>query len=848
MVLAGCSSDDIAPETGGYGYLQVRLRHASTRSVVEGNTLVKLGDAKKVKLSLRYHGKVMEQTLNLQATSAQAAEFELTSEEIKLLDGNYQLLGYALYGDYRNGDMAPVLQVVQMDEATEIVVQRDRLTQQMLQVDARQYGRFSAQLIRLEPEVTRAGAPTLTEYFSYADVDSVQLILQRSVSGVNYSESHRVKAYRADSDAPVFNTDSMELQTGQYSITHFELFNRRGQFMYAQDVTIPFEVKHYELARADVGVQLPTTQGTLDGIALRQIWDAMDGPNWSFHDQDGYGSNWVFTMSDGSPRPLSAWVRQPGVVVNASGRVISLNLGAFNPMGDVPDAIGQLDALERLYLGEHTDEVYYTLEGVGGMHYTLSPYILSKRMDVREHRMDIARERALIRSLGSDPASQSALLYKGKSITDAGVQNLKYASRVQTGSYDPANRITGISEQIGKLKNLTELYIANSMIQKLPTSMAELTGVTDLELYNNPLTELDGEVFRGMQYLTSVNIDRLFNLSETQILQAMDKMCEYCPRVQLLYLCNEKLTRLPEKLNRLADLRLLDVSHNRIKQMGSLLPMAPIQVILDHNELETLPADLFNVDDIELFSCTDNRLKEFPAVLSNAKGLYAFDKVNLTGNRMHGFQSGFEGIRTEQLLMAGNYMGRRPGETTRGEFPREFAETGSVMNYLDISHNYIDTIRNVALKGLSSIQALDLSKNDLRYMPSAFNAETFPWLTGLDVSRNRLEGFPNNVLNVLSLQQLLISDQGYFRDEAQTQWVRTMTEWPEYLHLHSSLSNVDMSGNDFRTVTNFPSNLVTLNVTNNPHIRMVVPQDVLRRMQQGLFVLYCDEDQDITVE
>lgn len=785
LCIVACSKEDGLP-SDGYGYMQVRLQKNTSRGLIEGNPLEHLRDAKKIRLSLQYNGKTIEQTLNLLAVSDEAAEYVLTSEDVTMRCGQYKVLGYALYGDYKGGDMAELLQVVSMDGDATFSVERDQLTEYDFFVEAKEYGKFSAHIIRLEPE-TRAGSPVYSEMFDYDDIDSVQLILERSVAGVVYREDRKVKAYAGRGDAPVFDTDSIDLQTGEYRISHFELFNKRRQFMYAQDVDVPFTVRHFELSKSSLGVQLPETAAVRDGIALKQIWDAMDGEHWSSHERDAYGANWVFKLSDGSPRPLSAWVNQPGVTLSTTGRVITLNLGTFNPLGMVPDAIGRLDALERLYLGSHTDETYFTPEGVGG-------------------------------------------------------------SGTHTGSFAPSNRITGISEEIGKLKNLTELYIANSMIEKLPASMSQLSNVTDLELYNNPFTELDGEVFRGMTYLTAVNIDKLYNLSESQLHSALNKMCDYCQKIQLLYLCNLKLTSLPSHLNRLTDLRLLDVSHNKISSIPSLLPLAPVQVILDHNELTSLPADLFNMDDIESFSCSDNKLKEFPAVLSNLKGLYSFESVNLSGNRMHGFQEGFEGIRCEKLIMSANYMGHLPGETTHGFMPEEFAKTKSVINYLDLAFNNIDTIRNAAIIGMKSLQALDLSKNELRYLPSAFNAENLPYLTGLDVSHNQFRGFPSNVLNVISLQQLLISDQGYFRDMAETQWVRTMTQWPDYLHLHPSLTNVDMSGNDFREVTNFPANLVTLKVTNNPHIKLTVPRDVQYRMKNGTYVLYYDEGQDVSFE
>ena len=55
-------------------------------------------------------------------------------------------------------------------------------------------------------------------------------------------------------------------------------------------------------------------------------------------------------------------------------------------------------------------------------------------------------------------------------------------------------------------------------------------------------------------------------------------------------------------------------------------------------------------------------------------------------------------------------------------------------------------------------------------------------------------------------------------------------------------------GNDFRIVTNFPENLTTLDVRDNPNIRMTIPSYIAYKIRQGLYVLLCDESQDITEE
>lgn len=856
-LLSSCSTnDELAPDTDGYGYIQVNLAKTGTRAMTEGNILDFLAEAKKVKLQLRQGEKTIEQTLNLYAASTEGAEYGLSSENLKLMAGQYSILSYAIYGDYKSGDMAEVLQVCQPDAPITLTIKAGELTRQRLDVYAKEYGKFSSRLIRVEPDVETRAAANYSSLYNFADIDSVQIVFQRNVSGVVYREDRKVKAVPGESDRPVFNTEDLQLEVGDYTITHFELFNNRSKFMYAQDVELPFTVKQHERTVTDLDVQQQMTDGVRDGIALKQIWDAMDGKNWNWHEADGNGgSNWIFTMADGSPRPVSAWIKQIGVVV-INGRVVSLNLGSFNPKGEVPDAIGQLTALEKLYLGMHTDEVYYMLEGTGDVTYRLNPWTLGLQATAgnARSRMDIARERTTIRRMNQEDFSLRAshLIYKGQTDPEAKLSAMQFAEK-KAATYgqstgDPANRITGISKEIGKLTNLQELYIANTLITKLPIEMQNLSSLTDLELYNNPFEDVDGEIFKNMTELVAVNFDSFYRMSQSQIHAMLNKMCDYCPRIQLLYLNRMKLEKLPDNMNKLTDLRLLDVNFNKITTVQSLKPLSPIQLMMNYNLLTKIPEDFINVGDLELFCVSDNKLEEFPAVLSNIDGNYTIEEIDLTGNRIKGFQSGFHGIKAEKLKLGYNCMGRAADEDRQGEFPTEFSSYGSEVNYLVLSGNNIDTIRNAAVDNIKYLQALDLSVNNLTAMPSHMDGAHFPYLTGLDVSRNRFARFPSSVLNVSSLSQLNVTDQGYFLDEAETYWIRTLTEWPDYIHQHGSLTNLNVSGNDFRNVVNFPTNVTTLNVRDNPHIRMRIPQWIIYKIEQGLFLLLYDEGQDIQAE
>lgn len=846
-LLHGCSEDDDARvNNSNYGYIQLKLYKQGTRGLLEGSTLNRLEEARKIELSLIHKGRSIKQTLNLYSTGEGGSEFVLTSENLKLSSGEYTIVGYVIYGGYKEGTMAEILQTGTPDEGKTFVITSGHITVHPIYVQSVAYGSFYATLEKVLPEIeaTRAGnTPTYSDLFNYEDIDSVSFVFARTINGINYREEHKVKTWRKK-NARYFHTDTLTLQTGDYTLLHYELFNKGRKFMYAADMEIAFPIRHFELTTPSVPVEIPENEAIHDYIALKQIWDAMDGKNWSFNgDAETPGANWLFRFEDGTPRPIDAWGNQPGVELNSKGRVISLNLGAFNPRGVVPAAIGQLTELQILYLGTHDEEFVGDVnDGMDGMRY--SPYALMKSgVDIREHRMEIAKERTSMRRRANDGALyRSALRLDDKKTTTC-----KYLSPYAQATGEPANRITGIDEAIGNLQNLEMLFIANAQIKKLPANLSKLGKLTDLELFNLPLTELDGHIFEGLSELVSANISGLYQMTPDDILAALEELCKNCVHTQLLYINDNRLTTLPENLYRMSDLRLLDAAFNKITTVESIQPIAPVQLIMDFNRISEFPADFCGVADMELFSCVANNLQQFPAFISNMDSGYTIEEIDLTTNKMHGFQSGFKGIKVEKLTLAMNEMGKREGDTSVGEFPREFADTRSEINYLVLANNHIDTIRNAALKDFHSLQALDCAGNNLKTLPSGFSTANLPRLSGVEFSFNAFREFPENVLNVASMTQLLMSSQGYYRDEAQTKWVRSMTQWPSYLHEHPGLLIVDFSGNDFRAVTTFPSNLNSLDVSNNPNLKMTVPQSVIYRIQNGMFNLTYDEGQDVTI-
>ena len=94
VALVGCTDENENGQQQQYGYLQFKVGQAVTRAA---GKLESLADAKKVKVVLQSDGSAIEQTLLLNAYSNETAEYGLRSDKLRLLAGEYTLVGYALY-------------------------------------------------------------------------------------------------------------------------------------------------------------------------------------------------------------------------------------------------------------------------------------------------------------------------------------------------------------------------------------------------------------------------------------------------------------------------------------------------------------------------------------------------------------------------------------------------------------------------------------------------------------------------------------------------------------------------------------------------------------------------------
>lgn len=846
LAVTACSDEDDAVIAGGKGYLQLRL-------FAEGTTraLNDMADAKKIELELDCDGLTVVQTLGLSSVP-EAEGAGLITEKIELLTGDYQLMSYTIYGAVKPGKDTPEELAYGYPGDLNFQIAQGHLTEIDVNVEATLRGKISFNLIKdlsnyqeemdkVNNASTRATAKdeTLFQYDQIAEVDVTYKM------GSQVARTSQAKVYLA-TDADYFHTDTLSLVTGEYTVTEVKYYDKKRQnLLLVTNPNIEITVAPNVLNKQDIDVTYPENMKAIsDYMALYEIWKAMDGPNWSYAGETYVAkSNWKF---DG--RPIDEWGNQPGVQVNADGRVKSLDLGSFNAKGDIPEALGKLTELESLWLGKHDDDLYET-ESVS---YKLSKYSLyHKGVDLRKNRLSIAREELALRH----PRRKASPMCNQKKQAYTYAEHATY----DVNKGDIFNGITSIPTTIKNLQKLEILYIANGRITNLPEELVELPNLTDMELYNCKLEEFP-EALKKMQNIIALNLSTTSIEGDTdgkQMMEGLNALFNSSKNLQILYAQECGLTEFPMDILDAENLVMLDMTDNKLtklpqKENAEFAPkFAPIQAFFDNNLITKVEQFFCGTNDIEKFSIVSNHIEEFPLLFNQGAidGKYAAETIDFTDNRISKFPEDFKGIRTETLSLSWNPI----GEVKNGVsyFPSAFAkatengqspERVSIQNLETMNCNLDSITYTDGFQYFKNLQAWDLSGNNLRYIPYKFNVETFPYLTGLNLSQNCFSKFPIEVFNVQRLYKLYISSQTD-RDGN----TRCLKEFPSGMDQVFGLRFLDVSGNDIRIISeeDFPGILMEFNVADNPNLEMTIPSSVCESIVKGTYMLGFDSDQYI---
>ena len=835
-----------------YGYVQFKLYKNDTAPVAT-RALDYLHEAHKVKVTMQREGSTIEQTLVLNSYSNEHAAYGLRSDKLQLLVGEYKVVNYVLYDRLDK-------QLMSTQVASQFTVVADGLVTHNLSVEVTERGRASFRLIKPE-SFTRAeiGAYPFNSIkavsFTVKNKDTQESVEISKVPTI-YEEGFReVEGAEYNAQTAYFTVDTVVwLKAGTYTISNYVTYSDKKGRTPLETVDVNngdmFTISDNQFEEnIPITIQLSETAEYIkDYLALKEIWLALDGPNWSYYGEaEAPGCNWDFN------KDIDLWGEQPGVSIGDSGRVVSLSLAGMGARGVVPDAIGQLTQLDVLSLGTH-DELLggHLFEDAGRMTAEQRQAIRMDyhekflKRDIREGLSDILQE-GINRDDKQAPITPSSRI----SLKDVQFGNL-------------TNEITGISRAMMRLTKLQQFYIANSPIttegffidveedspfyaEQDTWSWGNMQSLTDIEIYNcRNLKALPLEILTSLPDLQSLNIACNSNITAEQLKSDWEAIIEGTsgPRLQLLYMGYNNLEEFPsyEHLSKMVKLALLDCTNNKIKTLHPFGKNVNLtKVYLDNNQIEHIPGHreddgydyFFGYYDVELFSCTNNKLTQVPDIF-NAKSVNIMKDIDFSYNQITGFENGdkHRGINATSVSLSYNKL---------EEMPAVLFKTGSPMTVLVLSGNGMKRIPEGSMTGKCShyLQTLDLSYNKLTDLPSDLWATNVPYLYGIDLSYNCFSNFPYEPLDCAYLTTFGIRHQ---RDEEGN---RTLRTWPTGLYTCPSLAAFYIGSNDLRKIEDTISPYIRyFEIKDNPNISIDL-SDVCDYIAAGYYLLIYDKTQDI---
>ncbi len=855
---ASCATPEEVVLDDGYGYAQFKLYKKASYDAEGTKAIVPqlewLSEAYKVKVTLVYGNMTVIQTLKLSGGEGENAEWGLRSEKLKLVAGDYQLITFMLYdaednelyssGPEGDGKFSVGNGGLTIHDITVNVTPRGKV-QFTLRKDWSQFDQ--------DAEGTRAA----NRQYSFDEIRKVNITVKETSRGTQttlrdlpckfdlhyFEDDDKEDGYKTSS---ILCDTLLWLPAGNYIVTRYETYDESKTLLETKNnpQESPFVVKDNQTTKANIGITLYRADDYIqDYMVLKAIWEGLDGENWYYVGEEfAEGSNWDFN------KDVDLWGDQPGVKLHPNGRVAFIDISSFGVNGALSPEIGKLTDLVELYIGTHNDTnfTYYdpTLDHTKSVAERSRNRMKNHGEWLRSIHTPIQMSEPCARALAENGISVPEMgLYEKMQegdVIDRKSGSQKSFALMDTSHGTICNGLTSIPEEIGNCTKLEYLYVANSTIESFPSSLENLTALTDFELYNCPnLTEFPLGIAQ-LPTLKSVNIANNAQWSAEEIYAGLDALANGASKesIEILYCRQNNLEELPASFKNMKKLGLLDLAYNKISKVHPLgKDISFVQLYLDFNQISELPRDeegyFCGYDDVENFSVNFNRLTKVPNIF-DANSIFTMASVSFGGNQIDGFEDGenYKGIRVETFTLSQNCL---------TAYPIELARSNSMVNYIILRANHITEVPEGSFTYRNSVDmtSLDLSYNNISKLPKDMHAGNMPYLYGVDVSFNSFSEFPYEPLDSSGLTVLAVRSQ---RDE---EGDRCLSEWPQNIGSHRGLRGLYLGSNDLGLIEDTISTLIYyLDISDNPNI-IFDASDICYAWSVGAYILIYDRTQNI---
>jgi len=321
------------------------------------------------------------------------------------------------------------------------------------------------------------------------------------------------------------------------------------------------------------------------------------------------------------------------------------------------------------------------------------------------------------------------------------------------------NQLTGSIAEFSA-NSLGYLSLSNNNLQgNFPTSIFQLQNLSTLDLSSTNLSgTVDFHQFSKLKVLNKLDLSHNIFL----FVNFENNFDCILPNLEYLYLSSSNVTSFPKFLAPLQNLRLLDLSHNRIqgcipkwfhenllrswKNMNSIdlsfnklqgdlpIPRNGTKIFLvSNNELSgEIPSAMCNTSTLSILNLAHNNLTGLiPQCLGTFPSLWALDlqENNLYGSIPLKFS---KGNAFETINLNGNHL--------EGPVPQSLTHC-TTLEVLDLGNNNIEDTFPYWLETLANLQVLSLRSNKFHGVITSLGTKPpFPKLRIFDISNNYFTG------------------------------------------------------------------------------------------------------------
>uniref|UniRef100_A0A6N2N346 Leucine-rich repeat-containing N-terminal plant-type domain-containing protein n=1 Tax=Salix viminalis TaxID=40686 RepID=A0A6N2N346_SALVM len=359
------------------------------------------------------------------------------------------------------------------------------------------------------------------------------------------------------------------------------------------------------------------------------------------------------------------------------------------------------------------------------------------------------------------------------------------------------NRLSGsVPSTLGDLRNLKQLLLySNELAGMIPDSFTNLTNIVQIDLHSNILTGHIPERIGEMQmYLDSNHLEGEIpfpssfgqlgvSLENNKFDGVIPSSLGNLSALTELYLSGNLLSgQIPESVGQLSQLIMFNVSHNQIQgplphELSSLQNLQTLDLSFNHLNLISFPkwlAQLPSLSRIYFAGCgIQGEIPDFLQATPSPIQELDLSSNHLTGSLASMARAPYSALQNKlfkELTCFKDPCFRNAfsdGSLTYVDLSDNYFSTGIVqagvgsqtgIQYLNLSHNFLEGRVATTIGRLKSLQTLDLSCNRLGFnLPEALaNVSS---LEKLRLQKNHFTGrIPSGFLKLTKLKELDLSD------------------------------------------------------------------------------------------